>query len=43
MCRMNGEASSVWLISVVQGDHFIANRNPVAFNDAVERFLKEVG
>jgi pimeloyl-ACP methyl ester carboxylesterase len=30
-------------LEILQGDHFIANRNPVAFNDAVERFLKEVG
>ena len=30
-------------LEILQGDHFIANRNPLAFNDAVERFLKEVG
>lgn len=27
-------------LALIKGDHFIANKNPVAFNEAVERFLK---
>lgn len=27
-------------LALIQGNHFIANKNPVAFNEAVERFLK---
>ena len=28
---------------ILPGNHFIANQNPVAFNEAVEQFLKGVG
>lgn len=28
---------------ILPGDHFVANKNPTVFNDAVERFLQEVG
>lgn len=29
-------------LTIIQGDHFIANKNPVAFNQAVDAFLKMI-